>query len=174
MTPYRKTIVASVGHVAVGLCAGRLAGGGWRRMMAWSALSLLPDVDAIGFVLGVPYEAPFGHRGATHSVVFAILCGVVIAAVARERRVWMGVMAMGVGATHPLLDALTNGGLGVALWWPFSVERFFAPWRPLPVAPIGVGLVSWRGARVMLIELAAFAPLLLWGMWPGRRARGRT
>ena len=60
-----------------------------------------------------------------------------------------------VVASHGLLDALTDGGLGAALLWPFSDERFFAPWRPLPVAPIGARF--WSGARAsrwLAFELA--------------------
>jgi inner membrane protein len=51
-----------------------------------------------------------------------------------------------------LLDALTNGGLGVALFAPFSNERFFFPWRPIEVSPIGAGFFSARGMRVLLSE----------------------
>ena len=73
---------------------------------------------------------------------------------------------------HGLLDALTDGGLGVALAWPWSDARIFAPWRPLPVAPIGGGLLSLRGARVMALETLVFAPLLLYGLWPRRASDG--
>jgi len=71
-------------------------------------------------------------------------------------------------ASHPLLDALTDGGLGVALLWPFSAERFFFPWRPIPVSPIGVGFFSLRGIRVALAELQFFAPVYVVALWPGR------
>ena len=37
------------------------------------------------------------------------------------------------------IQANRNSGLGVALLWPWSHERFFAPWRPIAVSPIGVG-----------------------------------
>jgi inner membrane protein len=54
--------------------------------------------------------------------------------------------------SHPLLDMLTNGGLGVALFAPFSKERFFFPWRPVEVSPIGFNFFSEWGARVLLSE----------------------
>ena len=44
-------------------------------MAAWSALSLLPDADVIGFSLGVEYGDPWGHRGATHSFAFSLIAG---------------------------------------------------------------------------------------------------
>jgi inner membrane protein len=56
-------------------------------------------------------------------------------------------------ASHPLLDALTNGGLGVALFWPWSDARLFAPWRPIAVSPIGAGFFSARGLAVLGSDL---------------------
>jgi len=153
--------------VAVGFAVARACRGGVREWIGWPLLALLADVDAIGFRLGVPYAAPFGHRGATHSIAAAALAGLVVGLVARRPRV--GLVAFAVALSHPLLDALTNGGLGVALWWPFSNARWFAPWRPIPVAPIGTRLFSARGLHVMLVELALFAPLLAWSLWPRRK-----
>lgn len=54
--------------------------------------------------------------------------------------------------------------------WPFSDERFFAPWRPIPVAPIGLAFLSARGLRIAVIELVLMSPLLIYALWP-RRAR---
>jgi hypothetical protein len=76
--------MATVGHVAVGLAAARAYNDGrqprWPVAAAWSALALLPDADVIGFPLGIHYEAPLGHRGATHSIVFALAAGLVVLA----------------------------------------------------------------------------------------------
>ena len=53
-----------------------------------------------------------------------------------------------------LLDAMTNGGLGVAAFWPFDQTRYFCDWRPIRVSPFGLkALLSQRGAAVMLSEL---------------------
>ncbi|AUX41200.1 uncharacterized protein SOCE26_026100 [Sorangium cellulosum] len=60
----------------------------------------------------------------------------------------------------------------MALLWPWSDERFFAPARPIPVAPIGLGILSARGLRVMAFEAVAFAPLFLYALWPRRRSPG--
>ncbi len=76
--------------------------------------------------------------------------------------------------SHPLLDTLTDGGLGCALLWPFSNERFFAPWTPLPVAPIGRAFLSAEGVRVAVTELVWLAPLLAYALWPNRRPRVAT
>lgn len=80
-------------------------------------------------------------------------------------------LAVVVAVSHPLLDSLTDGGLGVALFWPFSNERFFAPWRPIPVAPIGAGMLSARGLHVLLVELLWSAPLVIYGALPQRSVR---
>ena len=102
-------------------------------------------------MLGVPYAAEWGHRGAAHSIGLAIVLGAVIGLVVRSRRI--GILAIVALASHGLLDALTDGGLGVALYWPFDLTRHFFAWRPIPVAPIGAGFLSWRGLRCALFEL---------------------
>ena len=45
-----------------------------------SAVAVLPDVDVLAFRLGIPYEHPLGHRGLTHSLSFAAVVGMLIAA----------------------------------------------------------------------------------------------
>jgi inner membrane protein len=172
--------MASIGHVLVGAAASKAYRTGQRTKLTpvaaavvWSALSLLPDVDVIGFKLGVKYADPWGHRGATHSLVFALAVAAVVGLIAKAARqsFWRAALvAAAVVASHPLLDTMTDGGLGCALLWPFSNERFFAPWRPIPVAPIGPAFLSARGLRIALIELVAMSPFLIYALWP-RRAR---
>jgi inner membrane protein len=80
----------------------------------------------------------------------------------------MALVAGLVVASHGLLDTLTDGGLGAALLWPFSNQRFFAPWRPIPVAPIGARLLTADGLELMLRECVLFLPLFAAGFWPRR------
>jgi len=168
--------MASIGHAIVGAWAARVAplsGARGRDTLLLGSLALLPDLDVIAFALRVPYAAPFGHRGASHSLFAALLVGFAAALVARglgARAKRVGLVTVLVVASHGLLDALTDGGLGTALLWPFSEERLFAPWRPLPVAPIGSRFWSERGLRVAATELAWFLPLLVWTGWPRRRS----
>jgi inner membrane protein len=133
--------------------------------------SLLPDLDFIAFSLGIPYGAPFGHRGAAHSFAAAFACGVLGSFVARvcgARAAPVGATVFLVTASHGLLDTLTDGGLGIALLWPWSNHRFFAPWRPIPVAPIGAGMISAHGLEVMVHETILFLPAFVVGLWPTR------
>jgi inner membrane protein len=98
--------------------------------------AVLPDADVIGFALHVPYGSPFGHRGFTHSIAFAMIAAVIAALVLRrDRRTFAFVFLCTL--SHPLFDALTDGGLGVAFFAPFSNHRYFFPWRPIRVSPIG-------------------------------------
>jgi inner membrane protein len=76
-------------------------------------------------------------------------------------------------ASHGLLDAMTDGGLGVAFFSPFDNHRYFLPWRPIHVSPIGVGrFFSERGLAVLQTELLWIwlpAALLAVSAWLLRR-----
>jgi inner membrane protein len=138
-------------------------------VLFWSALSFLPDADVVGFLAGVQYGDEWGHRGATHSFAFALAVGVVagVAALAvRRPAIRTGIAATLVVASHALLDTLTDGGLGCALFWPFDLTRYFAPWTPIPVSPIGLGILSPYGMYVVAAELLLFAPLLWFALRP--------
>ena len=140
-------------------------------MVIWSFISLLPDADVLGFRFGVAYADPWGHRGATHSFAFSVLLGVAIGGLGRLLglpALRTTVTAIAVIASHALLDTLTDGGLGCALLWPFDNTRYFAPWNPIPVAPIGRAFFSAAGLRVALHEVVLFAPLFAAALWPRR------
>lgn len=127
------------------------------RFWVWSAVcSMLPDADVIGFAFGIRYADMLGHRGLSHSFFFAALVGVIVAALyggRTSRRWWLAVYFATVTASHAILDGLTDGGLGVALFAPFSNERYFLPWRPIEVSPIGPNFFSARGLSVLASEL---------------------
>jgi inner membrane protein len=173
--------MASIGHVAIGMAAARIYSRGPRRlgallvsMVLWTELSLLPDADVLGFAFGIRYGDPWGHRGATHSFVFSVALGTALGLLVVALRtpayqkpaLRTGVIASLVLVSHALLDTLTDGGLGCALFWPFDNERHFAPWQPIPVAPIGRDFLSEQGLRVALAELFGFAPVFLYALWP--------
>ena len=133
-----------------------------RRMHArfWvlaAACAVLPDADVLAFEFGIPYGSMFGHRGFTHSLAFALLLGTAVALLffrgAPNRRALALFFSLAT-ASHGALDALTNGGLGVAFFAPFTGERYFFPFRPVQVSPIGVGeFFSDWGLRVVESEL---------------------
>ncbi len=174
--------MASFGHVAIGLAAGRFRTNVSDTILTlvkscifYTGLSLLPDADVVGFAFGIAYADAFGHRGASHSFAFALLVAL-LAWLAHRLRKRSGsrsfaLLVFAVVASHPLLDTLTTGGLGSALAWPLSGARHFAPSRPIPVAPIGLGMLSLRGLRVVLTEVVLFAPFWLFAVWPRTRSR---
>jgi len=137
------------------------------KFWLWTAMcALLPDVDVIGFPLGIRYDDMLGHRGLTHSIPFAVVVGFVAArSCAKSNTLGFGIWDLEFGiwplwiyftaitASHGLLDAFTNGGRGIAFFAPFSNHRFFFPWRPIQVSPIGVGFFSARGLAVLQSEL---------------------
>jgi inner membrane protein len=151
-----------------------------RLLVAGVAASILPDLDVAAFALGIPYADALGHRGASHSLSFAGSIALLGAALHKPLRagpsqaaVWLFVCT----ASHPLLDALTSGGLGVALLWPWNDERFFAPWRPIRVSPFANGFFSARGMATLLSELRwvwlpLFAGATLWKLIQREGTRG--
>lgn len=127
-----------------------------RTVVAGMGLAVIPDADVVAFAAGIPYASVLGHRGFTHSVAFALVTALLALAwlrPVRSRLLPVGIFLFVAAVSHPLLDGLTNGGLGVALFWPWSDARWFAPWRPVTVSPIGAHFFSARGVAVLLSEL---------------------
>ena len=116
--------------------------------------SILPDADVLGFRFGVSYGEMLGHRGLTHSLLFAALLSIAVTAVlSGERRLRIALSLFVVTASHRVLDAFTNGGLGIAFLAPFSDERSFFPVRLIAVSPIGTAFFSTRGWSVLQSEM---------------------
>jgi len=126
--------------------------------VAGAACSMLPDADTAAFRFGIAYSDMLGHRGLTHSLAFAALLSIAVMCVVfkdrlRSERLRIGLFLFLVTASHGVLDAFTNGGLGIAFFAPFSDERFFFPVRPIQVSPIGAAFCSARGWNVLKSEL---------------------
>jgi inner membrane protein len=129
-------------------------------ILAGAVCAALPDIDVIGFGIGVPYGSFWGHRGFTHSIVFAaMLAALVIASFYRhgigDTGPWLTFVVLFIAtAGHGLLDALTDGGYGAALLAPFRNERFFFPCTPIRVSPIGIAsFFTHRGWVVLQSEM---------------------
>ena len=128
-----------------------------RLMLAGVAASIVPDIDVVGFWRGVPYGSMLGHRGFTHSLVFAVALGVAALAASRSlqsTRLKAFVFVTLCAASHGLLDMLTNGGLGIAFFWPVTDARYFFPVRPIEVSPLNVSRVFEEGLHLFGSELA--------------------
>ena len=126
-------------------------------LIAAALCSVIPDLDVVGLEFGIKYGDMLGHRGFTHSIFFAaLLAALVTLAFFHDHgnRLTVFLFLFLSTLSHPVLDALTNGGLGVGLFAPFSNERYFFTYRPIEVSPIGISaFFSHRGVKVMLSEL---------------------
>ncbi|MBK8632989.1 MAG: metal-dependent hydrolase [Saprospiraceae bacterium] len=117
--------------------------------------SMLPDLDVLSFKFGIAYESPLGHRGFTHSLLFAILLGLVLMAVFKKYgKQWLLFLYFFLcTASHGILDACTTGGRGVGFLIPFKNDRYFFPWQVIKVSPLGVEkFFSKWGLEVLLSE----------------------
>lgn len=157
-----------VTHAAVPLCLGLGLGTRVippRLLFTGIALSMLPDIDMLAFKLGIAYGNIFGHRGFTHSLLFAAIIPLLCVLIGRRwfqtglLRCWL-FLTVSI-ASHSLLDAITGGGKGVAWLWPWSDERFLASWRVIKAAPFALSRYNTPyGHQVMVSEL-------LWVWLPG-------
>ena len=149
-------------HAIAGLAIGTAFQGSQTPTRYWvvgATLAALPDLDGIGFWLGVPYESTFGHRGFSHSIIFAAMAAALgllafrdRAFEARRTRIWVYLFL--ATASHGVLDAMTTGGGGVAFFAPVVNERYFFPWRPILVSPMSIRrFFSERGVRILASEL---------------------
>jgi inner membrane protein len=125
-------------------------------IVAGAACAVIPDLDVLGFQCGIASGHMLGHRGVTHSIVFAAALGALLTHTFFRYNPdpWVVFLYLFVSTlSHPLLDMLTNGGRGVALFAPFSNARYFFPWRPIEVSPLSVRrFFSARGAQIMRSE----------------------
>lgn len=156
-----------------------------RLLIMGAVLAALPDADVISFKLGIAYSDTWGHRGASHSILFALAISCLMSVFHKALHTSPGrcISFLFLAAlSHPLLDACTDGGLGVALFWPFNELRWFMPFTPIEVSPIGLTrFLSERGWAVMQSEIywvwlptlgLAIAILAVRGLWPAKNRSG--
>lgn len=147
-----------------------------RRVITLAALcAVAPDLDLIGWPLGISPLDLLGHRGLSHSIAFALILGGVAALtllpdVTRRERAVAAAALMLATVTHSVLDALTTyAPSGPAFWAPFSNHRYRFPWMPLT----GVGgLGTDFGQEALYVCLPALVLILLIEWW--RRATSQT
>ncbi len=168
----------AVAAIGIGACFYR-PGTPKRVWVIGTFCSVIPDIDVLGFRFGIRYGDFWGHRGFTHSLFFAAP----LASAVLLFGFWRGAPGLGrlalwtffllATASHGLLDAMTDGGLGVAFFAPFDNHRYFLPWTPIHVSPIGVRrFFTGRGLAVLQSELLCIwlpAALLALSVWLMRR-----
>jgi len=125
----------------------------WAIPVSSGLLAVAPDLDTLAMrALDIPFHSFFGHRGFFHSPFFLILFSTALAAMVTRRYAWLALLGAGCAVTHPLLDALTDGGSGVMLLFPFSQRRLFFPWTPIHVSPLGIMAFFHRAGPILRSE----------------------
>lgn len=77
-----------VTHAAVPLCLGLGLGSKViprGLLLAGMGLAMLPDADVLAFKFGVAYGDVLGHRGFTHSLLFAFVVPLLVAWLGHKR-----------------------------------------------------------------------------------------
>jgi inner membrane protein len=138
-------------------------------VIAGVAASILPDLDIVTYAMGIPLSNEFGHRGFSHSILFAVLVALVGAYLLRVYKIPWHVAACFLfisTVSHGILDAFTNGGHGIAFFWPWSKTRYFAFYRVIEVSPINVErMLPNRMKTVFLSELLwVWSPFTIIGL----------
>ena len=131
----------------------------WKFWALGMVCSIIADADVVSFKLGIAYEDFWGHRGFTHSLLFALIFGIIVTLLF-YRKHFLSKSGLALilffslcTASHAVLDAMTSGGLGVAFFSPWDNTRYFFPWRPIQVSPIGAeNFFSEWGIRVLKSE----------------------
>src|SRR5205823_2991953 len=128
-----------------------------KLLVAAVVVSVVQDLDVLAYLFDVQPPALLAHRGLTHSLLFAALLA---APFFRDRRAFFTLFAF--AASHGLLDAFTQGDVGVALLAPWP-HRFLLPVHPVPVIPLGADEVFSRWGLLVLFNeaLLILAPLAL-------------
>jgi inner membrane protein len=169
----KKCVPTAITHAIIPLALGKAATRKKETIQFWLlavVCSVVPDLDVIGFSFGVEYGDFFGHRGFFHSLFFAFLLSlfVVVVAFRKERilsRRWLLIWLFFfvVSGSHGVLDMLTDGGLGIAIFSPFDTARYFFPWRPLRVSPIGIDafFTYWGGRSLQSEIIWIWIPLMV-------------
>lgn len=144
------------GHGLVGFTIAKISKLNTSKVLLFLAIAsaLIPDLDVVTFGK-IPYAHPFGHRGFTHSILFALIWATILAFIftKTKRKLFFIVLFLST-ISHGILDALTTGGKGIGFLIPFNNTRFFFPWKVIQVSPIGISkfFSNW-GIQVILSEL---------------------
>ncbi len=142
-------------HAVVGVGLARLCAGRPMPWTYWGLAALLPVVPDLDVFSTYAYGSLLGHRGITHSLLFALLLsGIAAIATARWFRVhWWSLMILFflIVASHGLLDAMTKGGENIPFFWPLGGR--YGNWGPLPVSDIAFDLPDPRYSRAIRAEL---------------------
>jgi inner membrane protein len=151
-------MASAITHFIVGASVGLavMPAGTWRVAVTAGLWAAAPDLDTWAMApFHVPRGSLFAHRGFFHSPFFLAIAAFTAAWLVRRGRDWPAAGALWACAaiTHPLLDMLTDGGPGVMLLFPWSMDRIFFSWRPIRVSPLSILRFFDRAGEILASEL---------------------
>ena|SRR5438105_732131 len=143
-------------HAVVGLGVAQLYTPGRRTWFYWllaALLAVFPDIDVFS---SAAYGALLGHRGITHSLIFALWLAFLAASLTfrfLRGNLWTltSIFFLAAGS-HGLLDALTRGGESIPFFWPATGDRY-GNWGPIPVSDLAFEIPDPRRGRALRSEL---------------------
>jgi len=111
-----------------------------KRLLTFAIISsIIPDLDVIGYYIGIPYESMLGHRGITHSILFALMWSFLLSKSIFKHSFSLAFpVLLTCTISHSIIDALTTGGRGIGFFIPIISERFFFPTRFIQVSPLQI------------------------------------
>jgi inner membrane protein len=128
-----------------------------RLIAAGMAVAMLPDADVVGgMFFSIPHTDDFGHRGASHTFLFALIVGLVgarygsaLRAAPRLAFLFLFLSTL----SHAVADMLTDGGKGIMLLWPLEESRYTFLHNPVVASPVGLrGFETGQIWAVLLSE----------------------
>jgi inner membrane protein len=147
--------------VAAGLCPSSQARQ-WQPLLIGAFLGICPDFDY--FLNWMQISGGGWHHGFTHSIAFAFLLGLITVVISRSWKVRSLILFCAAAVSHTLLDFLITESRGVALWWPFTDQRYKVR-LPNPIdytwSSASLLKASFDVLKISLIELMIFAPIFL-------------
>lgn len=137
-----------------------------RIALAGAIIAVVPDLDVVGRAFGISPDSLLGHRGISHSIGLAAVFGLTAALATKVAWQRSFPFLFLSALSHGLTDMLTDGGKGIALLWPITEARIFAPFRPIEVSPILLrGFENGKLPLVLASELIwLIAPALLFAV----------
>jgi inner membrane protein len=175
----RKPVCTIWTHAVAGFGIAQVYRPGRRVWLYWTLAAFLPVVPDFDTFWVASYGSTFGHRGFTHSILFALWFAFLTATLSyRALRANLFVLTavfFAAMASHGVLDAMTRGGEKIPFFWPLADQRY-GHWGPIPPQDLAFELPDPRRSRALRAELLwVWLPTAVWvaAVWTYRGIRGR-
>jgi inner membrane protein len=121
----------------------------------------IADIDIITVFFDINPDSMIGHRGFTHSLLFAVLFAFMVVHFGYRNfglfsRDWwiFYTYFLALGISHIVLDAMTSGGQGIGFFIPFDSGRYLFQFRPIRVSPLRLmRFFTSDGKRILISEM---------------------